>query len=104
MRPCATRTDVVITADPSRVLARLFVPGHELSREGRSRGQPVGRQRRAGVVEQLVATEDLRGLGGEQRVERGEAEQPHGLAVREEQRAVGALDGHRVREPADDGP
>ena len=25
-----TRTDVILTADPTRVLARLFVPGHEL--------------------------------------------------------------------------
>src|SRR6185503_8608391 len=31
-----TRTDVVLTADPARVLARLFVPGHELSHDGRS--------------------------------------------------------------------
>ena len=36
-----TRTDVVLTADPARVLARLFVPGHELSLDGRSRASGV---------------------------------------------------------------
>ena len=36
-----TRTDVVLTADPARVLARLFVPGHELSHEGLSRASGV---------------------------------------------------------------
>ncbi len=35
-----TRTDVVLKADPTRVLARLFVPGHELllDRESRASG------------------------------------------------------------------
>ena len=37
MTECVTRTDVTLTADPARVLARLFVPGHELSHDGRSR-------------------------------------------------------------------
>ncbi len=41
MTPCVTRTDVVLTANPARVLARLFVPGHELSRDGRSRASGV---------------------------------------------------------------
>jgi len=36
-----TRSPVVLTADPARVLARLFVPGHELSQEGRSRASGV---------------------------------------------------------------
>jgi predicted GH43/DUF377 family glycosyl hydrolase len=36
-----TRTNVVLTADPARVLARLFVPGHELSHDGRSRASEV---------------------------------------------------------------
>ena len=39
--PCVTRTDVVLTADPSRVLARLFVPGQELSHDIRSRASGV---------------------------------------------------------------
>jgi predicted GH43/DUF377 family glycosyl hydrolase len=38
---CVTRTDVTLTADPARVLARLFVPGHELSHDGRSRASGV---------------------------------------------------------------
>ena len=41
MTSCVTRTDVVLTADPARVLARLFVPGHELSRDVRSRASGV---------------------------------------------------------------
>ena len=41
MTECVTRTDVVLTADPARVLARLFVPGHELSHDGRSRASGV---------------------------------------------------------------
>ena len=41
MTQCVTRTDVVLTADPARVLARLFVPGHELSHDGRSRASGV---------------------------------------------------------------
>ena len=41
MTECVTRTDVVLTADPTRVLARLFVPGHELSLDGRSRASGV---------------------------------------------------------------
>jgi predicted GH43/DUF377 family glycosyl hydrolase len=36
-----TRTDVILRADPARVLARLFVPGHELSLDGRSRASGV---------------------------------------------------------------
>ena len=36
-----TRTDVVLTADPARVLVRLFVPGHELSHDGLSRASGV---------------------------------------------------------------
>ncbi len=35
------RTDVVLRADPTRVLARLFVPGQELSVDGRSRASGV---------------------------------------------------------------
>ena len=38
---CVTRSDVVLTADPTRVLARLFVPGHELSLDGGSRASGV---------------------------------------------------------------
>jgi predicted GH43/DUF377 family glycosyl hydrolase len=38
---CVTRSDVVLTADPTRVLARLFVPGHELSHDVRSRASGV---------------------------------------------------------------
>jgi len=41
VKSCVTRTDVVLTADPARVLARLFVPGHELSHDGRSRASGV---------------------------------------------------------------
>jgi predicted GH43/DUF377 family glycosyl hydrolase len=41
MTECVTRTDVVLTADPTRVLARLFVPGHELSLDGGSRASGV---------------------------------------------------------------
>ncbi len=41
MKECVTRTDVVLKADPARVLARLFVPGHELSHDGRSRASGV---------------------------------------------------------------
>ena len=36
-----TRTGVVLAADPSRVLARLFVPGQELSLDSRSRASGV---------------------------------------------------------------
>jgi predicted GH43/DUF377 family glycosyl hydrolase len=36
-----TRTDVVVRADPARVLARLFVPGREISLDGRSRASDV---------------------------------------------------------------
>jgi predicted GH43/DUF377 family glycosyl hydrolase len=38
---CVTRTDVALTADPARVLARLFVPGQELSHDSRSRASGV---------------------------------------------------------------
>ena len=38
---CVVRTGVVLAADPSRVVARLFVPGHELSLDGRSRASGV---------------------------------------------------------------
>jgi predicted GH43/DUF377 family glycosyl hydrolase len=41
MRECVTRTDVVLRADPARVLARLFVPGYELSHDVRSRAPGV---------------------------------------------------------------
>jgi predicted GH43/DUF377 family glycosyl hydrolase len=41
MTRCVTRTGVVLWADPARVLARLFVPGHELSDDGRSRASGV---------------------------------------------------------------
>ena len=41
MTQCVTRTDVVLTADPARVLARLFVPGQELSHDSRSRASGV---------------------------------------------------------------
>lgn len=41
MNQCVTRTDVALTADPSRVLARLFVPGQELSHDTRSRASGV---------------------------------------------------------------
>jgi predicted GH43/DUF377 family glycosyl hydrolase len=41
MTQCVTRTDVVLRADPARVLARLFVPGQELSQDGRSRASGV---------------------------------------------------------------
>ena len=45
-----TRTDVVLTADPARVLARLFVPGHELSLDGGSRA--------SGVMSRILALPD----------------------------------------------
>jgi predicted GH43/DUF377 family glycosyl hydrolase len=35
------RSDITLTADPSRVLARLFVPGHELPTETESRASSV---------------------------------------------------------------
>jgi hypothetical protein len=38
---CVTRSDVALTADPARVLARLFVPGQELSHDSRSRASGV---------------------------------------------------------------
>jgi predicted GH43/DUF377 family glycosyl hydrolase len=41
MTGCVTRSDVTLTANPARVLARLFVPGHELSHDGRSRASGV---------------------------------------------------------------
>ena len=41
------RTDVVLRPDPARVLAQLFVPGQELSVEGRSRA--------SGVLERILA-------------------------------------------------
>lgn len=36
-----TRSEVALTADPSRVLARLFVPGHELPTDAESRATGV---------------------------------------------------------------
>lgn len=36
MNPLIARTEVTLTADPSRVVARLFVPGHELLRDRES--------------------------------------------------------------------
>ena len=47
---CVTPTDVTLTADPARVLARLFVPGHELSHDGRSRA--------SGVLSRILALPD----------------------------------------------
>ena len=38
---CVTRSNCVLTADPARVLARLFVPGQELSHDSRSRASGV---------------------------------------------------------------
>ncbi len=50
MTECVTPTDVTLTADPARVLARLFVPGHELSHDGRSRA--------SGVLSRILALPD----------------------------------------------
>jgi predicted GH43/DUF377 family glycosyl hydrolase len=50
VKGCVTRTDVILTADPARVLARLFVPGHELSHEGGSRA--------SGVLSRILALPD----------------------------------------------
>jgi predicted GH43/DUF377 family glycosyl hydrolase len=50
MTQCVTRSGVVLTADPARVLARLFVPGHELSHDGRSRA--------SGVLARILALPD----------------------------------------------
>ena len=47
---CVTPTDVTLTAEPARVLARLFVPGHELSQDGRSRA--------SGVLSRILALPD----------------------------------------------
>jgi predicted GH43/DUF377 family glycosyl hydrolase len=47
---CVTPTDVTLSADPARVLARLFVPGHELSHDGRSRA--------SGVLSRILALPD----------------------------------------------
>ncbi len=41
MRELVTRSHVALTADPSRVLARLFVPGHELLVDQESRATGV---------------------------------------------------------------
>jgi len=41
VRRVITRSDVILRADPSRVLARLFVPGHELPTETESRATGV---------------------------------------------------------------
>lgn len=41
MHRLITRSEVVLTANPSRVLARLFVPGHELRTEAESRATGV---------------------------------------------------------------
>jgi predicted GH43/DUF377 family glycosyl hydrolase len=46
----ATRTDVRIEPDPTRVLARLFVPGHEAMTDGESRAMPV--------IERILAMTD----------------------------------------------
>ncbi len=40
-RPLITRTDLRLAPDPSRVLARLFVPGQELARDRESRASGV---------------------------------------------------------------
>ena len=50
MTECVTPTGVTLTADPARVLARLFVPGHELSHDGRSRA--------SGVLSRILALPD----------------------------------------------
>jgi predicted GH43/DUF377 family glycosyl hydrolase len=47
---CVTPTELVLAADPARVLARLFVPGHELSHDGRSRA--------SGVLSRILALPD----------------------------------------------
>jgi predicted GH43/DUF377 family glycosyl hydrolase len=47
---CVTPTGVTLTPDPARVLARLFVPGHELSHDGRSRA--------SGVLSRILALSD----------------------------------------------
>ena len=50
MTPLVTRTDVRLTADPSRVLARPFVPGHELLSDRESRA--------GGVLTRILAMPD----------------------------------------------
>jgi predicted GH43/DUF377 family glycosyl hydrolase len=50
MMQCVTRTGVVLKANPARVLARLFVPGHELSHDGRSRA--------SGLLSRILALPD----------------------------------------------
>ena len=47
MTPLVRRADVVLHADPSRVVARLFIPGNELS--------PSGDSRAGGVIERVLA-------------------------------------------------
>lgn len=58
MTQCVTRTDVVLTADPARVLARLFVPGQELSRDRQSRASGVLARILALPEDEVVATLD----------------------------------------------
>jgi predicted GH43/DUF377 family glycosyl hydrolase len=48
--PLATRTTERIAADPRRVVARLFVPGHEALIDGESRAMPV--------IERILAMTD----------------------------------------------
>jgi predicted GH43/DUF377 family glycosyl hydrolase len=58
VRPLLTRTDAVLRADPSRVVARLFVPGNELTAEPHSRARVVLRrvlELHEDVVEHLAA-------------------------------------------------
>ena len=55
MTGLVTRSDVTLTADPSRVLARLFVPGHELSFDAESRAGDV-LSRILALPEELVGT------------------------------------------------
>lgn len=55
MSTLVTRTDVVLTADPARVLARLIVPGHELLLDRESRATGV-LARILALSEELVGT------------------------------------------------
>ena len=57
MTQCVTRTDGVLTADPARVLARLFVPGQELVAR-----QPVPGHRGAGPDPRAARGRGRRGL------------------------------------------
>ncbi len=56
MSDLAARTDVVLPADPRRVVARLFVPGHELARDRGSRAPGVLSRVLAMPEEEVAAT------------------------------------------------